>query len=162
MNRKHQFEDGDRAEKKFKEICEKLGYKTKETSFNENINKHIDLYIKKNIRWFGVDIKAKKRINRNNPTPQSDYIWIEFKNVNGKDGWIYGSATYIAFELDDGFLLVKRKQLVSLVEKIVDTKNSVDKAEDALYKIYTRKDKKDKISLIRASDLYKIDYIILK
>lgn len=162
MYRKHQFEDGDRAENRFKEICIKNGYSIKESSFNENVQKHIDVYIQKKIRWFGVDIKAKKRISRNNPTPQSKYIWIEFKNVNGRVGWIYGKADYVAFELDEGFILVKRKELALFAEKTVDFNSVVNKAEEAIYKIYTRKDKKDQISLILSSDLYKLNHIILK
>jgi len=40
-------------------------------------------------------------------------IWVEFKNVLGKPGWLYGKANYIAFvHEDDTIYLVRRTDLL--------------------------------------------------
>jgi hypothetical protein len=79
-------------------------------------------------------------------------LWIEFKNVLGNNGWLFGSADFIAFERQNDFVLVARKNLITLCEKIVK-KEKVSNPIDALYKTFSRKTRKDELSLIKMDDI---------
>ena len=97
-----------------------------------------------------------KRISRGSPI-QSEFIWIEFKNNNGLDGWIYGKQDWIAFEAPDRYVVVSRERLMNFALVVCDLENKVSQAKDALYKAYTREGRKDLISMIRFDDLLKIE-----
>ncbi len=99
------------------------------------------------------DIKAMKKISRECEKPQHEYVWIEFKNVAGNYGWLYGKADYIAFERPEDFVVVRRSGLVKLCEKLVDPDTTVKTPHEALYKMYQRQNRKDLLSLIKMSDL---------
>ena len=75
-------------------------------------------------------------------------IWVEFNNVNGNDGWLYGEADYIAFERQNNFTLVNRKELVKIAEELVDLKNTVSSSKLAKYKAYRRYGRSDLISMM--------------
>ena len=83
-----------------------------------------------------------------------DEIWVEFKNVKGKDGWLYGGATIIAFDMPEegGFAIVDRGELAFFCEKHVKNEKVTHK-RDAYLKRYTRKDRKDVISILKLHDL---------
>lgn len=110
----------------------------------------------KHIDWHSVigtiDVKAMKRVTRNSEL-QTEYIWIEFMNIAGYDGWLYGKQDWVAFEQVNGFLFVRRGRLAKLANSLCDLTQKVSKAGDALYKSYTRKDAEDVISMIKYSDL---------
>ena len=81
------------------------------------------------------------------------------KNVRGCDGWLYGKATHIAFETNQGFMLVKRKRLVELIEeKCQDTTiyPSEQYKTKEIYKKYNRAGRKDIIVLVPNSDIEQI------
>lgn len=107
-----------------------------------------------------IDVKAMKRVATGSPI-QSEFIWIEFRNNVGRKGWIYGEQDWLAFEAPDRYIMVKRSDLAALAEKLCNLEDAVESAKDALYKSYTRKNRKDVISMIRFSDLLKIDYSTL-
>ena len=99
-------------------------------------------------------MKARKRTSRNSNSYSDDWIWIEFKNVIGKDGWIKGKADFIAFEFENNFLIVKRAELRELCKKLIkDTKTRVTKAKDAKYLLYTRHGRKDLVTQIKRRDI---------
>jgi hypothetical protein len=137
--------EGTRSEDKFVAACIQRGYETKKSSRDEDIHLHIDYYVTRGSRsTVSVDVKGG-----NHPK----VIWVEFKNVRGNDGWMYGKADWIAFELPEvcGFVMVLRKELASLAESIVDPV-FVDK-KDADRKYYQRKDRLDVISRLWLDDL---------
>ncbi len=109
--------------------------------------------ISKDSRQFRVDVKSKKRVARKAGGVQEDLVWIEFRTVRDTKGWLFGSADLIAFETKNGFKIVERKALVHVINKLVKIHVKVDKPEDALYKVYTRKGRPDEITLIKTSDL---------
>lgn len=115
---------------------------------------HIDFILtaKNGVNYF-VDVKARKRSARNNSKISDDLIWIEFKNVAGNNGWLYGAADYIAFERESDFVIVSRANLVTLCERIVNLNLTTKDAKDALYKLYTRTDRRDKICMIKMDDI---------
>ncbi len=104
----------------------------------------------KSIDWIcekgTIDVKAMKRLGTGQPI-QDEFIWVEFKNNIGRDGWLYG--------------IVRRKDLADLSEHLCDLDDKVTKSSDALYKSYTRSMHKDVISIIRFDDLYKIENFAL-
>ena len=100
-----------------------------------------------------MDVKSKKRVSRKTENVQDDLIWIEFRTVRDTKGWLFGSADLIAFENQNGFKIVERKTLVRVINKLVKIHVKVDKPEDALYKVYTRKGRPDEITLIKTNDL---------
>ena len=82
-----------------------------------------------------VDVKIMKKTSRSDASAQDKWIWVEFNNVNGNDGWLYGEADYIAFERQNNFTLVNRKELVKIAEELVDLKNTVSSSKLAKYSL---------------------------
>ena len=60
----------------------------RKSSMSEDINMHIDYWHEE----IGVDVKG-------NNLP--DEIWVEMKNVRGDNGWLFGEATTIAFDMPE-------------------------------------------------------------
>ena len=118
----------------------------------------------KSIDWIcekgTIDVKAMKRLGTGQPI-QDEFIWVEFKNNIGRDGWLYGEQDWLAFEAVEKYVIVRRKDLADLSEHLCDLNDKVTKSSDALYKSYTRSMHKDVISIIRFDDLYKIENFAL-
>lgn len=111
------------------------------------MHQHIDYWLamSSNGKKWGVDVKG-------NNLP--DEIWVEFKNVQGKPGWLYGGAAIIAFDIPEegGFSIVDREELAFFCEKHV-SKETVSNKRDAYLKRYTRKDRQDVISILKLHDI---------
>lgn len=119
--------------------------KARKATRSEDIYMHVDY-------WhgdIGVDVKG-------NNLP--DEIWVELKNVRGEPGWVFGQATYIAFDMPEvcGFVFVEREELKQYCKQNVDFSQYVEK-NDAYKKCYRRKDRKDIITLLALSDLQDMD-----
>tara|TARA_R110000824_G_scaffold49606_2_gene139258 strand:- start:935 stop:1444 length:510 start_codon:yes stop_codon:yes gene_type:complete len=157
-NFKDSIQEGNNGEKRFRDIVESFGLTAREATFKENVHDHIDFFVKgesKNLSDFGfsVDVKARKRTSRGSDEYDDEYTWIEFKNVQGKRGWLYGKADKIAFEIEAGFLMVDRGELAKWCEEKVDFKKSARNAYTAIYKVYTRKGRNDLITRIKTEDI---------
>tara|TARA_B110000305_G_C19461319_1_gene654578 strand:+ start:679 stop:1185 length:507 start_codon:yes stop_codon:yes gene_type:complete len=100
-----------------------------------------------------IDVKARKRVARKDDDVQDDLVWLEFKNVQGKFGWLYGKADWIAFERLLDFVLVKRHDLALMGEKLCDLGDRVAVGKDALYKGYQRRGRKDLLSIVKMTDV---------
>ena len=155
MNKEYSecYKSGDKAEDKFKSYLQDIKkLKVVKSTEKENIFSHIDY-------WFwgtndvksSVDVKTSDRVTRH---LNDNMAWIEIQNVNGKRGWVYGDAEFIAFELVCYWLLVPRKKIVDFIEKYVSDEFVEDK-KDALYKKYTRKryGRDDIITIVKIQDL---------
>ena len=140
---------GSDTENMFVKACEAFGYICKKSDDNTDMYSHIDFFITRTDGSLtSVDVKGGNHPNT---------IWVEFKNVSGSDGWLYGQAEFIAFDMPEleGFVMVKRKELVDNCEKIVE-KVFVTKQE-ATRKLYQRDGRKDVISRIHLTDLLKFE-----
>lgn len=104
-----------------------------------------------------IDVKALKRKSRRGGKTE-DFIWLEFVNNSGDKGWLYGEQDFIAFECIDHYIIVRRQHLQDLAEELCQTDKKVARSSDALYKGYTRRNRDDLISMIRRSDLLKIQH----
>ena len=78
--------------------------------------------------------------------------------MQGKAGWLTGSPDIIAFERDKCFVLVKRADLLELVDNLCDLSYMVNQSSQALYKGYTRKGRADLLTVIKMTDLTLIKY----
>lgn len=146
---------GQEVEKEFSALLKNRDPNFQKSSKDQQFQ-HIDY-----LTNFGkIDVKAKKRISRSDTEEQEEFIWLEFNNVQGKKGWLFGAADIIAFERNKDFILIKRKDLAEYAKKKCDIKNIVDKSSKALYKGYQRKGRKDLISLIKMKDLFEIKHRI--
>lgn len=122
---------------------------------NEDIFEHIDVCVGE----MKIDIKGLKRVNIKDAEVNPDIHWIEFQNVIGKKGWIYGGASHIAFELIDTYLLIEREVIYEFCkEKIVDRKV---KSTKGVYTLYNRKGTLDIISLVLTEDLLKLPHHLI-
>lgn len=103
-----------------------------------------------------IEIKSMKRKNRWDNKPQSEWICVELKGITGYPGWLYGKADVMAFEIETGFLLVAREELVEVVEKNIDVTlepiTSPSKGKK-LYTSYRRFGQKDKFAFIKKTDI---------
>jgi hypothetical protein len=101
------------------------------------------------------DLKKAKNLKQN-----QDWIWIEFKNSEGENGWIHGDSHFVAFERQKDFVIVNRSELLSWLssgKKIRYDLPFVSLAKKAKYRIYKRAGKKDEITQIHFKDLKKLE-----
>jgi len=146
--------DGITAEHLFKAMAEKRNFIVMGVSRDVNMFDHIDYEIRKNKKAFTVDVKAMKSMNRGE-TARDEVTLVEFQNVKGNPGWLYGKATTIAFKMKDRFLLVNRESLVDLCESLVDINLTPQKSttDKDIYITYQRDGRQDKFAFIPSMDI---------
>ena len=146
---------GAEGESNFEKACQNNNYTATKSTKKQDMYDHIDYWVKnKKGKTMAFDVKGRKKTSRSCKGYSNDWVWIEFKNVQGKEGWIKGKADFIAFELENSFLIVKRAELRELCKKLIkDTKTRVTSAKDARYLLYSRKDRKDILTQIKLSDI---------
>lgn len=150
--------DGEIAEALFREIAAKKGYEITEATKSQQFA-HIDFLLEKDGKMWKIDCKSKKKLSRQDVDYNYEWCWLEINNVRGDKGWIFGKG-HVAFEMEDHFIIVAKKDLIVLVEKLVDDKISVDKPAKAKYKVYRRFNRRDKITLIETKHLLTVDHSI--
>jgi hypothetical protein len=144
---------GQQTEKCFVHLAERRGYNVTKTSSSVDIKDHIDFMLIKDDEKFGVDVKARKKVSKHISNGYDDEnVWVEFHNVRGDPGWLYGKADKIAFEQFDKFILVDRESLKDYCETTV-VPVFVDNSYDAVYKCKQRTNRKDVISRIPVADI---------
>ena len=149
------WKEGQKVEDGFAELLEQRDPNYKRATKQEQF-RHIDFHT-----FFGtIDVKAKKKLNRRDAKGQDEYVWLEFKNVQGKDGWLCGETDIIAFERDNDFVLVSRHQLLQMAKSKCDLNKRVTYSRDALYKGYRRNGRKDLISIVKMGDILQIPHRI--
>lgn len=141
------FKEGIITEESFRKLVETHFLSITKSSDDEDMNDHVDFTIP-----IKIDVKGLKKINRSDENVQDDYHFVEIKNVNGDNGWLYGQATYFAFELFEYFIFVDKEKLQKhIAEKV--KKEHVQFPKDAVYKLYQRDGRKDLMTLIPTKDL---------
>lgn len=158
-DKKDSLELGEKAEGLFIEIARQSGWEVLPASKDQNIDEHWDFLIEKENQNHKVEVKSKKRINRSDNGGQNEFVWVELRNVRGEIGWLFGKADLIAFEKESSFIFVKRLDLLAVVNKKVNLVAKVRDPKDALYKIYTREKRKDKLTLLPTSDIEEIKFM---
>jgi hypothetical protein len=134
------------SEYRFECSAKGLGFDVLKSNSHDDMFLHIDFYISYDGAGpWGVDVKREST---------SDEIWCEFKNVRGDDGWMYGKAKIIAYDMPElsGFVIVDRTDLMSWCEDNIPYEYVVSK-HDAYKKRYTREGRKDEITRITLVDI---------
>ena len=154
------LEIGQRAEAVFARIAVQKGWKVTAASNYANINDHWDLLIQKGTEGYRVDVKGMKRLSRRDSNVQDEWIWIELHGVREHDrGWLYdGKAELMAFEKKGSFVIVKRDDLIKLVEQLVDLNTTIHSARAARYRVYSRPGRPDRITMIETEKLKSIEW----
>ena len=147
-------QQGRRAEVCFKGLAERRGYTVIETSTASNMNEHIDFILDRDDEpdKIAIDVKARKKPSRSSDNYDDANVWIEFQNVQGKLGWLYGKADKIAFERAFDFVLVDRESLKDYCEASV-VPLFVSSPFEAIYKCIQRKGRRDVISRVPMKDI---------
>ena len=159
--------------KAYRNEMDRTGRASKQgASAESNFKKSIDGFFGSNIELTGVhngqfdhiDFRCNVSMDvdvKSIKDPES--LWIEFKNIAGNAGWLYGRATHFAFERKEGFLIVSKWDLIQLVDSLVDKDTHVNSPKACMYKMYSRKKygRDDLLSKIHPDDLYKIPYILV-
>lgn len=148
QQRKASFDVGNNAQELFKEVAIQRGWDVKNSTPYQDMKHHIDVIATKDNLVCTFDVKARKKIARADESAQDDWIYVEFKNVRGDAGWLYGKANFIAFEMSDSFMIVHRRSLALYCEAVVHRDIKVSAPHLCQYKSYTRKGRDDEISLI--------------
>ena len=143
---------GIKVENEFIQTAKSHGYTVAIADEQENINKHIDLYLTYKGLTVSVDVKARRTGNKNKFFDDA-WIVVEFLNTMGNKGWLYGDCDYFVFEREYDYVWCDAKELVELTDKVVDKNTRVQNYSDAEYKTWGRsyQGKQDLISRIEMS-----------
>jgi hypothetical protein len=148
---------GQRIEKAFASVLKHRDPNYRKANREEQF-RHIDYFTS-----FGtIDVKAKKKISRSDENEQEEFVWVEFQNVQGRDGWLRSGADIIAFERENEFVLVNRNYILGMAQVKCDLTKRVTSSKDALYKAYQREGRKDLISIVKMSDIINMPHRIWK
>ncbi len=153
-----EFEEGKLVEEDIKNYLTNVTTSTKE----QDIHEHWDLMGDfENLTQIKIDVKSVKKDNRYDILPNENHHWVELKNVNGKLGWLFGQADYIAFETFDYYILVERTKLIDFLRVKCEGKEIGNKKN--LYEKYRREGRKDVVVKVKTIDLMVImDKLIKK
>jgi len=144
-------EIGEKVEKLFVSVLKRKDPKARVGTSQEDLFGKIDVVSPK---YGGTyDVKAKKKVSRSNAEAQDEFIWIEYQNVQGTRGWLFGDADFIAFERENDFVVIPRNDLIKVCKLLVDKDRFVVEGKYALYKMYQRKGRKDLLTMIKMSDI---------
>lgn len=145
-------DSGFSCEEKFKLLAEKQGYEVvvvgREMQFS-----HVDFILKMGGNQWKFECKGRKKIRRADEDFADHITWVEFKRGDGKNGWLFGSADQVAIEQENEFIIIARKDLLKLAEKLVDRTKTVDKAFKAHNVSYRRFNRRDEIAYIDTSEI---------
>lgn len=148
------LERGEGAQDSFTLAAQQAGWVVRRASDLEDIYKHYDYTISRGNESYTVDVKAMKKLNRLDHCVQDRWLWIELHGVGEEnDGWLFGQSDLIGFEMQKAFLLVSRTELIELVNEWVDTHALVSRPERAQYRVYTRPNRADVLTLVESSRL---------
>jgi len=149
----------------FIKLVENEGYRCYKASQIENMREHWDVCIIKEIN--GIKIFERVDVKSNKEAHAEGYTWVELQNVQGNTGWLYSEyMDVIAFERTECFELVRRIDLVKIVEENVK-KAELEDGESIIYcnknglkdyRIYRRAGRNDRLIKIPFSDFKHLIY----
>lgn len=135
-------------ERSFAQVIRKTGgYCHKASVFDDRV-RHIDFYCRHpmmNGQMVSVECKSMKKLQRSDPKPNPDMVFLEIRGVpqpNGdmNKGWLFGGhADFIAFQHTHGYYLFLRRHLIIIADKIYQSNIWCEHSHQALEKLYARK-----------------------
>lgn len=150
------FIDGKRKEYEFADLLlKRFGGRCSEATKQQDIHDHIDLIWTIDDKTYTFDIKGLKKNHRHDDQVDGSMHWIEFINVHGEPGWLYGKADWLVFECIDRWLFVMPKVLMqSIHDKLRDSK--IYYKDPGYYQLYQRKNRSDIVVKVPIEDLASI------
>ena len=138
---------GTNAEILFENILKKKNINFINANKNEETKEHWDYYIhnNQNILNGKYEIKSTKAKSRGQK-PDYNILYIELQSVGGNKGWIYGGATFIAFEIPVGFLVFSRLDILNYISNIIQYM-PLSKKSGQIGTLYTRKNRNDLVAI---------------
>jgi hypothetical protein len=110
---------GNKAEEKFEKMAKQRSLLVADVGMYDNCRRHIDKMLTCYGREIPVSIKAMKKAHRSHPKVSSHLFLIEIHGKKTK-GWLYDSkAKILAQEVPDGFILLRREDIIRYVETVV-------------------------------------------
>jgi hypothetical protein len=161
----------------FKEKIRSRGWKFSSATRNEDMYDHIDCHVGvvdygKVVRKMKIDLKGTKYNSRAHEGIKEHMCqYIEFLNVRGNKGWLFGKADYIAIldENEDKFYLIPRIHLIKFCEdlfglklrgeiekieaKLLATNEWVKRSDQSHHKLYRRHNRQDIVTQIDMDDV---------
>lgn len=171
LDSKNAYRRGTDAQLRFEKIMSKqYGYVVTESTPTQDKYGHWDYKIEKGDKEYLVDVKSLKHVSRRDSDVQEKWFLVEFKCQAGWQGWLYGEADFIAFELESGFLMVKRAPLLEMSEKLSGFTTAQltirrarkNKEPYELYKIYNRDHNEDVFMYVTKEDLLSLPHKLKK
>jgi hypothetical protein len=151
-------DSGKRTEEKFKQLMLNKGFTVIKSNEDEDMFKHWDFKCKApnkdDAPWVRYEVKARKKLNRNDKDYDDSILWIERRNKRGDIGWLYGEADYVVFSTKDAWLFVSRLDLVEFVESLMISEDLVYTKQ--LYRWYRRDGNLDEVLLLKMKDIESI------
>ncbi len=163
--RRNQFDNRDSlelgkvAQEIFNHIAVRKGWEVFPATEEQDCHEHWDFLMMRRSTGerFRIDIKALKRFSRWAEDTQDEWVWIEFHGVRPDDeGWLFGGAADLfAFERKDDFVIIKKDTLQYPANSLVDKSKRTADADEAKYKVYSRRGRHDLISMIEMKHIVK-------
>jgi hypothetical protein len=141
---------GTNAERRFYDGCMNKGWNIRQSSSYENRVRHYDFEVNGDY----IEVKAMKAPRRG-MAPDPSIIYLELKNIEGGEGWLYGDADFIAFEQPSGFLVVCRTELVSLAERMMSRCRRVHVSGE-YNTLYSRANRSDLVMVLHIDDIHRL------
>jgi len=134
-------------------ILRENGYSVENATLDENKYQKIDFWaVGKDAKRYSFDAKAMRSLVRGGPL-QDEWVVVEWKNVIGLPGSIYGKQDFFVFERMNTILIVRRTGLLEFAKSRVDFTKIANRSDAAFYGVYTRHGRSDLISQINLNDL---------
>lgn len=155
---------GKGAEQRFIDMVKQRNMFVRVSTPREDREDHIDVWVEPPVG--AVDVKSRKKIARADDHVNDEWVWTEIKGVHKTPGWLFGGkADHIAFEEQNGFLLVPRKELLKYVEATVipicNSNPPVESPYQAMYRYYSRWGRNDQLVLLQRSKLAGLKDVLL-
>ena len=115
--------EGTKVEDFFSEVAKFHDYEVLKPTTYHDIFEHWDRLIKKEGKKARVEVKGIKDGH------EFGYTWIELKNWNGENGWLYGEADVLALMHPDRFDIYHMASLRKFIDKKVDKSLPILKAK---------------------------------
>lgn len=144
-------------------ISDQLNGICTKATIQEDRRDHIDFHcLLPDGEHLDVDVKGLRKHSRTDSHFDDTIAWVEFKNVKGDVGWLYGKASHIAFVTNTQVIFIKRSLLAAFAEKKMGNKEIVHSLPHDCYVPYQRQGRQDIIMKVLISDLSEIYDFILK
>lgn len=143
-------------------MTEKWGGHIEVSTWEEDVRSHVDIWwVADNGRRVGVDVKGLKRRSRSDFNVDDSITWLEFKNVYGENGSLYGAADYIAFRRLHSVVFVNRSKLADYAAAKVQGKPVSQIRPSAFWQLYNRRGRADVICMAPMSEIESVAKFIL-